>query len=96
VRDRVAAEMPAELPDPGAAPVGDPALRRRIGQALERLPAAQRESFLLVHLEGFTASEAAAITGRATGTIKSHLHRALQALRAELGDLAPDLEAAAS
>jgi len=96
VRERVAAEMPAEVEDPGGAAPGDPAVRQRIARALERLPAGQREAFLLVHLEGFTTTEAAAITGRATGTIKSHLHRALQALRADLGDLAPGLEVAAS
>jgi DNA-directed RNA polymerase specialized sigma24 family protein len=45
---------------------------------------------VLVHLEGFTLGEAAEITGRAIGTMKSHLHRALHALRSELSDLAPE------
>jgi DNA-directed RNA polymerase specialized sigma24 family protein len=44
---------------------------------------------VLVHLEGLTLSEAAAATGRAIGTLKSHLHRALKFLRAELADVAP-------
>jgi RNA polymerase sigma-70 factor (ECF subfamily) len=61
-------------------------------RALDRLPRGQREAFVLVHLEGFSVQEAARITGRATGTTKSHLHRALDALRRELYDLAPTRE----
>jgi RNA polymerase sigma-70 factor (ECF subfamily) len=88
VRERRSGELSEEPPDPNASAAGDPALRRRIARALDRLPRGQREVFVLVHLEGFTLSEAAEITGRAIGTIKSHLHRALQALRSELSDLA--------
>jgi RNA polymerase sigma-70 factor (ECF subfamily) len=89
LRERWGGELPAEPPDPRAAPQGDPALRKRIARALEALPRGQREVFVLVHLEGLTVVETAEATGRAVGTIKSHLHRALQALRTELGDLAP-------
>jgi DNA-directed RNA polymerase specialized sigma24 family protein len=38
-------------------------------------------------MEGFTVEESAALLGKAAGTVKSHLHRALQALRADLADL---------
>jgi DNA-directed RNA polymerase specialized sigma24 family protein len=38
-------------------------------------------------LEGFTVQECADLLGKPTGTIKSHLHRALTRLRAELADL---------
>ncbi len=65
----------------------DPELGRRIAAALGRLPRTQRDCFLLVHGEGFTVREAAAIVGKAEGTVKSHLHRALTALRRELDDL---------
>jgi RNA polymerase sigma-70 factor (ECF subfamily) len=92
IRERVAAPMPDDPPDPGTAGRGDPVLRARIGRALEGLSRGQREAFVLVHLEGFSVSEAAEVTGRAAGTIKSHLHRALVALRAELADLAPAAE----
>lgn len=70
-----------EHPDP------DAGLRKRIAAALERLTAAQRETFVLVHLEGFSVSETAAILGKASGTVKSHLHRALATLREDLADL---------
>lgn len=66
---------------------GDEGLQRRIGTALETLSAGQREAFVLVHLEGYTVTDAADLLGRAPGTIKSHLHRALTALRAQLADL---------
>jgi RNA polymerase sigma-70 factor (ECF subfamily) len=93
IRERAAGPMPADPPDAGAAGQGDPLLRARIGRALETLSRAQREAFVLVHLEGFSVSEAAELTGRAAGTLKSHLHRALVALRDELADLAPAAEA---
>ena len=69
-------------------PTGDPGLRRRIATALEHLSAGQRQAFVLVHLEELTVNEAAEVLGKAAGTVKSHLHRALTALRAELADLA--------
>ncbi|MCP5042116.1 MAG: sigma-70 family RNA polymerase sigma factor [bacterium] len=88
VRQRRAAEMPDD-PEAPSSPPGDPMLRGRIAQALEKLSRGQREAFVLIHLEGYTVRETAEITGRAPGTIKSHLHRALKALRSELSDLAP-------
>ena len=68
-------------------PARDPALRRRIAAALERLSPGQREAFVLVHLEELTIAEAADVCGKAVGTVKSHLHRALASLRTELADL---------
>ncbi len=68
-------------------PQGDPGLRRRIAHALDQLSRRQREAFILVHLEGFTVQECADFLGKPSGTVKSHLHRALVKLRAELADL---------
>jgi RNA polymerase sigma-70 factor, ECF subfamily len=81
---------PDAVPDPNSAVRPDPALRRRIGAAIAALPRGQREAFVLVHLEGLTLAEAASATGRAVGTMKSHLHRALASLRDRLADLAPE------
>ncbi len=64
----------------------DGGLKRRIAAALDKLSAGQREAFVLVHLEGFTVAEAAATLGKAEGTVKSHLHRALATLRVDLKD----------
>ena len=80
-------EGEAEPADPTSAVQGDPGLRRRIAQALDQLSRRQREAFVLVHLEGFTVQECADFLGKPSGTIKSHLHRALVKLRAELADL---------
>jgi RNA polymerase sigma factor (sigma-70 family) len=78
----------AELPEPAdERPDSDPALRRRIAAALERLSRSQREAFVLVHLQGLTVDQTAEVLGKASGTVKSHLHRALHALRSELADL---------
>ena len=62
-------------------------VRVRISAALLRLSTSQRAAFSLVHLEGVSIEEAARMLGRSPGTVKSHLHRALRALRSELGDL---------
>ena len=87
VRERWNAVWNEEPPDPAPAGPGDPGLRRRIAEALSQLTRRQREAFVLVHLEGFTVSECAALLGKPIGTVKSHLHRALKSLRSELSDL---------
>jgi len=89
LRRRFAAEVEGEVPDPRPGSAPDPALRRRIHAALDGLSRGQREAFVLVHLEGFTVVEAAVLTGRAPGTLKAHLHRALARLRESLRDLRP-------
>ena len=87
VRERWSGGSGGDPADPSAPVPGDPGLRRRIADALGRLTRRQREAFVLVHMEGFTVREAAASLGKPTGTVKSHLHRALRGLRAELADL---------
>ena len=82
LRDRVLALVGAEPPPREVA--GDPLLRDAIEDAMRSLTDAQRVVFVLVHLQGFTLSEAAEIRGRSIGTMKSHLHRALETLRARL------------
>lgn len=86
VRERWSGED-ADPPDPAATRPGDLALRRRIAEALGALTRRQREAFVLVHLEGFSVRETAALMGSREGTVKSHLHRALRHLRLELADV---------
>lgn len=88
VRERFAGAVESDPPDP-VTTEADPALRRRIARALDALTRKQREAVVLVHLDGFTVSEAAEILRTPTGTLKSHLHRALVKLREELSDLRP-------
>jgi RNA polymerase sigma-70 factor (ECF subfamily) len=80
-----------KLPHAAAQASSDPLLRRRITRAMAQLSRSQKEAFVLVHMEGFSVREAAVLMKKPEGTVKSHLHRALQALRSELADLAEDM-----
>lgn len=82
IRDRVLGLIGAQPPSRVVA--GDPILRTAIEEAMAGLTDAQRVVFVLVHLQGFTLAEVAEIQGRSVGTMKSHLHRALAALREHL------------
>ena len=55
-------------------------------QALQKLPAEQREALVLVGAGGFAYEEAAEICNCAVGTVKSRVSRARRALHAILDD----------
>ena len=75
-----------EAPDAASAP--DEALaalvrdeeRERLAQALDRLPAEQREAIVLRYFSDLTVPEIAAATGQREGTIKARLSRAIARL----------------
>lgn len=75
-----------EIPEASVDDRSDPQLQAAIAKALGALTAPQRDAFVLVHLEGFAVREAADLMGKAEGTVKSHLHRALSALRVQLAE----------
>ncbi len=68
-------------------------IRERIEAALLRLPAAQREVFLLRERAGLDFASIARVTGCGLATAKSRMRYALEGLRRNLGDaLAPAAE----
>lgn len=79
-----------DRPDP-AEGGGDPADRQAIGSlvrsALTRLPRQQRAVLVLRYLEDLPEAEVASLLGCSVGSVKTHAHRGLRALRASLGDL---------
>jgi RNA polymerase sigma-70 factor (ECF subfamily) len=84
----VSAEEAEERPDPS--PSADEALiqqedRRRLKQALDRLPADYQEVIRLRLLLSLPTATAAAWLGRSEGAVRVLLFRAVQALRRELG-----------
>jgi RNA polymerase sigma-70 factor, ECF subfamily len=59
---------------------------RRFLQALETLPAAQREAFLLHEEAGLSVAEIACVTGAGEEAAKSRLRYAIAKLKAAVGD----------
>ncbi len=89
-RDEDQREDPLEmLPDPGqdpAARVADEKAWAALGQAVRRLPRRQREAYLLRELQGLDVADTAAAMGCSDGSVKTHLSRAMSALRTYLED----------
>ena len=73
-------EEPAVEPEEHGADALSPELER----ALARLPSAQREAVLLIHVEGLSVEQAASQAGVSRSALKVRAHRGYRALRALL------------
>jgi RNA polymerase sigma-70 factor (sigma-E family) len=76
---------PAPAPTPGRDDADDVVLRMALAAALVRLPRRQRETIVLRYLCDLSEAEVAVALGVSAGTVKTHLHRALASLRANIG-----------
>ncbi|GAA0910199.1 RNA polymerase sigma factor [Luteibacter anthropi] len=87
-RDDEGDELPSwdpadDAPDPSAR-LQDSQAYGDIVEALRRLPRRQREAFTLRVMEGLDVAETAAAMGCSDGSVKTHLSRAMHALRDQL------------
>jgi RNA polymerase sigma-70 factor (ECF subfamily) len=88
-RDEDEADPVEGIPDPHEDParrLADSRAFDALGLALRTLPRRQRECFLLRELQGLSVAETAAAMGCSDGSVKTHLSRAVQALRRQLED----------
>lgn len=81
------ASLFVEVDDPTADPskqLANRELAQAIGRAIATLPMNQRSAFLLHHVQGFSLEETAAVMGCRVGTVKAHVFRSTERLRASL------------
>jgi RNA polymerase sigma-70 factor (ECF subfamily) len=79
------AQAPSAAPDVPARLEMDEAIGA-LEQAIERLPLRQRQAFLLRNFEDLDVTATALAMGCSEGSVKTHYFRAVQQLRAQLGE----------
>ena len=88
-----AEELRAEtVPAPLSSDSGLTADGRRILEAIDQLPADDREAFDLVQIQGLSQAEAARVLEVSVATVNRRLNRGLRLLTATLADLYPGEE----
>jgi RNA polymerase sigma-70 factor (ECF subfamily) len=89
--ERLPSDPGLETVDRGGADAESTAIAAEAARAVERvlarIPASQRDAFVLIRYEGLSVQDAAAILGTTATAVKLRAFRAYEALRAELADL---------
>jgi RNA polymerase sigma factor (sigma-70 family) len=78
-----------EVPVPASSGSGLTPDTRRILEAIDGLPADEREAFCLVRVQGLMQEEAAEVLGVSISTVQRRLYRAVSTLAEELDHLRP-------
>jgi RNA polymerase sigma-70 factor (ECF subfamily) len=81
--DELAAAAASEEPGPESG-LEARRLAQRLEQEIERLPAAQKEAFLLVRDQGLSMADAASVLGTTVAAVKLRASRAYKTLRTTL------------
>lgn len=87
-RQEVGEDLPSSPRGPEDAAAGGQ-IQAHVQRAIGTLPAHLRIPLVLFDIEGLSYAEVAGVLQVAEGTVKSRIHRARQALRDRLRDLAP-------
>ncbi len=82
-------ELCGGVPAPAGSGSGLTPDARRILEAIDGLPADEREAFCLVRLQGLMQEEAAEVLGVSISTMQRRLYRAVSTLAKELDHLRP-------
>jgi RNA polymerase sigma-70 factor (ECF subfamily) len=81
------------LPSIVTKPDGDIEVRLDLAQAVARLPRRQRQTIALRYYGDLSEAEVAALLGISVGSVKTHVHRGLAALRVDFVDGWRDIHA---
>ncbi len=84
ILETLAAEQSSNIPVSPDDQLEQSQVVQAIEEAVEKLPARQREAFMLRYWEDFDVAETAKVMGCSEGSVKTHCSRAVSALSTQL------------